>query len=55
LAENFVAFRKMQVPRIMVSCIHQLIDKEPSVWSVGVRMKVKEVAAESVAPPPPPV
>ena len=53
--ENFVAFRKMQVPRIMVSCIYQLIDKQPQVWSVGVRMKVKEVAAESVAPPIPPV
>jgi hypothetical protein len=52
-AENFVAYRKMKVPRIMVSCIYQLIDKQPQVWSVGVRMKVKEVAAESAAPPTP--
>ena len=54
-AENFVAFRKTQVPRIIVSCIYQLIDKEPSVWSVGVRMKVKDVALESSAPPTAPV
>ena len=39
----------------MVSCMYQLIDNEPSVWSVGVRMKVKDVAAESSAPPTPPV
>ena len=49
--ENFVAYRQMQVPRIMVSCIYQLIGDEPAVWSVGVRMKVKDVAAASSAAP----
>ena len=53
--ENFGAYQQMKVPRIMVSCIYQLIGDEPAVWSVGLRMKVRDVAAASSAAPPPPV